>query len=569
MKWCVLLTGLLISCAAFAQATSLFSDVYRAGHAASPLPAGKVEAALFEKSFGVSSVREAVRQSPGPLQASAMLNSPKWQLYTEQMAAHFGTGEAVQQVLGVRESQLLREAKVHNVASTKSLYIKGNLAERLMDNYYRNSGWEKIDAKLGNTGIDGLYVKRQPNGAIKEWIVVDAKSGSSHLTQTAHGKQLSDEWIHHKLSNKLKSLEQEYQAAPNKSLAAGIDDFKALLSPDSGAKQRASRIFSCRIEAGNESAVIVRRNLTKDGQPVPGSRATKIDMRSMDARMVKKRNNLLNELKTELRSAEIPHAEQLVDDLACDLRKGHIKSDSDLYRFLRNKINNTQQRRFIAAAFGLKEQRAPLSKLLPLSLAKDLLSHSLDTANRIIVAVEPITSAIGRAQNMVVRSAEASICNILAKTMGVESAEKMAGKVLKGGLAAASGAVDVVLFAHSYMRYENGEISQRDLVVEGTLAAAGVGATLLTFSAGGSFAGPVGIGIGLVCGLASVGYSVYADYERAERIRSETAARSRWEVRGKEEHLKKRQQELKEESDFLIQAGLDNLREAASVPIYP
>jgi len=44
--------------------------------------------------------------------------------------------------------------------------IKGNISEKLMDWYFQNTGWEKLEGEVGCNGIDGLYVKRDKDGNI-------------------------------------------------------------------------------------------------------------------------------------------------------------------------------------------------------------------------------------------------------------------------------------------------------------------------------------------------------------------------------------------------------------------
>ena len=49
--------------------------------------------------------------------------------------------------------------------------IKGNISEKLMDWYFQNTGWEKLEGEVGCNGIDGLYVKRDKDGNIKQILI--------------------------------------------------------------------------------------------------------------------------------------------------------------------------------------------------------------------------------------------------------------------------------------------------------------------------------------------------------------------------------------------------------------
>lgn len=74
----------------------------------------------------------------------------------------------------------------------------GSMTERLMDRYFVDSGWEKLNGQIGQTGIDGLYVKSK-GGVIREVLIAESKYNTSPLGNTNFGMQMSDEWIRRKL----------------------------------------------------------------------------------------------------------------------------------------------------------------------------------------------------------------------------------------------------------------------------------------------------------------------------------------------------------------------------------
>lgn len=78
--------------------------------------------------------------------------------------------------------------------------IKGKIFEQFMDEYFKNSGWTKIEGEIGRNGIDGLYVRRDKNGELKV-LIVESKYNTSKLSDTQHGKQMSQEWINKKLED--------------------------------------------------------------------------------------------------------------------------------------------------------------------------------------------------------------------------------------------------------------------------------------------------------------------------------------------------------------------------------
>lgn len=79
--------------------------------------------------------------------------------------------------------------------------IKGNISEEIMDEYFKKSGWEKIEGEVGVNGIDGLYIKRDKDGNIKDTLMVESKYNTSQLGDTKDGKQMSKDWILKKLDN--------------------------------------------------------------------------------------------------------------------------------------------------------------------------------------------------------------------------------------------------------------------------------------------------------------------------------------------------------------------------------
>ena len=75
-----------------------------------------------------------------------------------------------------------------------------------MDEYFKKSGWEKIQGEVGVNGIDGLYVKRDKDGNITNVLMSESKYNTSQLGDTKDGKQMSKDWIIKKLDN----LEKAY-----------------------------------------------------------------------------------------------------------------------------------------------------------------------------------------------------------------------------------------------------------------------------------------------------------------------------------------------------------------------
>lgn len=91
--------------------------------------------------------------------------------------------------------------------------VKGDISENMMDWYFKNSKWEKLEGEVGSNGIDGLYVKRDKDGNIKDVMVVESKYNKSKLGDTLNGKQMSKEWVEAKL-NELEKANPENKDYP-------------------------------------------------------------------------------------------------------------------------------------------------------------------------------------------------------------------------------------------------------------------------------------------------------------------------------------------------------------------
>lgn len=96
-----------------------------------------------------------------------------------------------------------QDQAIHEVESGKrelqTALEKGNYGEMKVDQDLRKRGYERISKDVimdvsdqGHRGIDGIYYN--PNGNPK-FLIVDAKYGSSQLSDTADGKQMSDSWV--------------------------------------------------------------------------------------------------------------------------------------------------------------------------------------------------------------------------------------------------------------------------------------------------------------------------------------------------------------------------------------
>lgn len=108
--------------------------------------------------------------------------------------------------------------KYPQVSIGKLNQLVGTLNENLMNRFFVSSGWTKIEGEVGRNGIDGLFIKRNKEGIIKEVLFVESKYNKSGLQDTEYGKQMTKQWIQKKIEN----LQKEY---PNNEDYKQIEQF--------------------------------------------------------------------------------------------------------------------------------------------------------------------------------------------------------------------------------------------------------------------------------------------------------------------------------------------------------
>lgn len=93
----------------------------------------------------------------------------------------------------------------------------GAVTERLMNRYFENSGWTRIEGQIGRQGLDGLYIKRQ-GGVVRDVLVAESKYNSSSLQPTSAGLQMSETWV-------LRKVEELRQRFPDEGVYGDVHRF--------------------------------------------------------------------------------------------------------------------------------------------------------------------------------------------------------------------------------------------------------------------------------------------------------------------------------------------------------
>lgn len=92
-------------------------------------------------------------------------------------------------------------ARAPALGATQANHAVGAVNERLMLRFFENSGWKAVDGQVGRTGFDGLLVKVDDAGTVRDLLIVESKYNTSKLKATNHGTQMSDEWVRKKIQN--------------------------------------------------------------------------------------------------------------------------------------------------------------------------------------------------------------------------------------------------------------------------------------------------------------------------------------------------------------------------------
>lgn len=108
-----------------------------------------------------------------------------------------------------QEASASLDKELYNQSLATYRTTVGDLTEFFMDDYFSLQGWEKVPSKIGSQGIDGLYIKKNSAGRITQVLVCESKYGSSTLSMTRHGKQMSHEWVVQKIRELISKNERD------------------------------------------------------------------------------------------------------------------------------------------------------------------------------------------------------------------------------------------------------------------------------------------------------------------------------------------------------------------------
>lgn len=555
-----ILAGFLFSQGLAQEAATFPSSLSAGGYAQRGIEFRMHERSVFKDHFGYTSSMRWAKAQHGAIPLKEVWSSDAMRAYRSATLP-----EAVHE----RESSLAISTKAHNKAFAESLVIKGNLAEKAMDDFYKRGGWEKIEGKRGVNGFDGLYCKRRPDGTISEWMVTDAKSGSSKLVMTKHGKQLSPEWIKYNLTKLIEHAQAECRLKPTPENQAYLNVLKELNGLNERGLQPKVRVFSMKLRREGDSVICVRANLDANGNPIPNSHPMEVDLNSTSSEGSLLRRNFYKDLAENFRACGVKNPKKLTTKIQTLIANGKISNDADFSHAITQNLHNKQLEKKVIASLGLQTEVQASKAAAASSRFFAYASKSANVLSKSLALVDPVGTAIGatigKAQLAVEGYFERRLAEGLARRMGEETGKKLATTFAKAAGGTFMAGVSVVFFAHTYSQYQNGEISKQQLIVEGTATAVGTAGGLIALYAGsGSVAGPIGAGVGAACALFVLAHDLYASYEREQRLEKEIQNRLDWEHKTNNSPIETRIKYLQEESSALREAGIRQLTSTAN-----
>ena len=573
----------------------IFSNSLRTGVGTTSVNAPSASA-IFQKHIGAANPVRWARQLPGTANTEAFLSSRAWQATRADFLRTYGNNAQINQYLNYQEYLFRRAIRINNKAHFRSLDIKGNLAESLMDDFYVKDGWEIIDGKRGRNGFDGLYVRRNKNGTITDWIATDAKSGASKLNMTSRGMQLSQEWVDGNLKDLLAMAEDEYRKAPSAATKQRIADLKQIMKTSG----RRPRVFTMKLENNGGKIQYRIENIGVDGNPV--GKPMFVDMNATNSgAMLRMERAIYSNLEKHISVYDPKGAATLVKKIQRAFKKGTIKSDSDLYRFIKREIPDKKLAMAVAQELGEKPPRGSLAGVIGRHISKNsgmilsatvvagfiiahdamrdgITSETFLKAGLVSTGTLAVGIALDYTMNFVVTHTSKYAAKYMLERTGkkvtekavAKLAEKVAptiGRTIGGGLQIAFA---LYFVGDTIYNYNQGYITQTDMWVNvGIVALTTAGTVFFTCTSGGAKVGAVigslfgpagtaaggaigtgiGIAIGVVGGIATGGYTWYVENKRQENLLYETRLRANWETEHNRRCLQDTISDLKKKSE--------------------
>ena len=573
----------------------IFSNSLQSGGESAAVGTPKAST-IFRQNIGAATPVQWARQLPGTANSETFLSSQVWQTTRTDILQTYGNNAQVNQYLDYQEYLFRKAIRINNKAGFRSLDIKGNLAESIMDDFYIKDGWEVIDGKRGRNGLDGLYVRRNKNGIITDWIAADAKSGTSKLNMTNRGMQLSPEWVERNLKDLLTMAENEYRNTPSAATKQRVADLKQIMKIPG----RKPRVFTMKLVSNGGKIQYRLENIGVDGKTI--GKTIFVDMNAANrGEMLRMKRMIYRDLEKHISVYDSKGAAVLVEKIEKGFNKGIVKSDSDLFRLIKREIPDKKLAMAVTQELGEKPLRGSLAGAVGKNISKNsgMIISATVVAGFIIAhdsmrngiteetflkagAMSTGMAATGVASDYAMKFVVTHTSKHVAKYMlgrtgkniteraVAKIAEKLAptiGRSIGGGLQVAFA---LYFVGDTIYRYNQGQITQTDMWVNVSIIAlttagtvfftcttggAKVGAAIGSLfgpagtAAGGTIGATIGVVIGFVGGVATGGYTWYTENKRQENLLIEARWRAKLETENNRMRLKQTISELKKKAE--------------------
>ena len=116
---------------------------------------------------------------------------------------------------------LLSALTAQSVNAFSANDVIGDATEGMMKDYFTASGWKATEGQIGRQGIDGLFLKYDRSGAIKDVLIAESKYNTSKLGKNLKcgNRQMSQDWVICKLDDLIKKAEREGRPVVRKKYA--------------------------------------------------------------------------------------------------------------------------------------------------------------------------------------------------------------------------------------------------------------------------------------------------------------------------------------------------------------
>lgn len=447
-------------------------------------------------------------------------------------------------------------ASYYNKKRAHALRIKGDLAEHMMDSFYKKDGWEILDGKRGNQGFDGLYVKRNSLGKPISWFVADAKSGRAKLSMTKNGRQLSDSWIKANLDRLITRTELGFSQNPTKSLSDKLADLKCLQRLQS----RSPRVFRMEFLVKNGDLYVSMVQESPEGKPLRTKKDGFVN-KIPDVNMrTGKPNRLYAEIKKGLssciRSFEPRRSEEITERIMKKMALGRITDDGTFCRELSKSLGGGGDlSKKLGFRGGIRHYGGGGFNIVK---SEKLLWRPDLQYDRTVLKGRFVDNYQMR-MRVSVRNGLRS--NELERPFGRDFVRSrgMNRMISRGAVAGGIGLFSALDVAPSIIEYNRGNISRTEMLVE--IGNAAVCVCFMKIGAGiGSSFGPVGTvfggGIGgALGGIYSATIGIYMERMRKDWMDMQADHLAEWETKDNQRRRAEYLETLRKEADENIREG--------------